>query len=88
MNAGNNISQIMPAESGAKNDTFPQTNLNELKSALDSQICTYYPKITEGEISQQSADQLPRFHINPVEFDGIRMQAELWNPESKQEEQR
>lgn len=87
MNAGNNIPQTMSAESGAKNDTFPQTDLNELKSALDSQICTYYPKITEGEISQQSADQLPRFHINPVEFDGIRMQADLWNPKLEKEEQ-
>lgn len=28
------------------------------------------------EISQQSADQLPKFQINPVEFDGIKMQAD------------
>jgi hypothetical protein len=87
MNSGNNISQTMSAESGAKNDTFPQTDLNELKSALDSQICTYYPKVTEGEISQQSADQFPRFHINPVEFDGIRIQAGLRNPKLEKEGQ-
>lgn len=86
MNAGNNILQIISAESGAKNDIFPQTNLNELKSALNSQICTYYPKITKGEISQQSADPLLWLHINPVEFDGIRKQAELWNPELEKEE--
>jgi hypothetical protein len=87
MNAGNNIPQTMSAESGAKNDTFPQMDLNELKSALDSQICIYYPKITEGEISQQSADQFPWLHINPVEFDGIRIQADLWNPILEKEEQ-
>ncbi len=27
-----------------------------------------------GEISQQSADKLPKFQANPIEFDGIRMQ--------------
>ncbi len=86
MNAGNNILQIMSAESGAKNDTFPQTDLNKLKSTLDSQICTYYTKITEGKISQQSADQLTRFHINPVEFDGFKMQVEIFNLESEQGE--
>ncbi len=26
--------------------------------------------------SQQSADQLPKFQANPVEFDGIKMQAD------------
>ncbi len=25
--------------------------------------------------SQQSADQMPKFQANPVEFDGIKMQA-------------
>lgn len=39
------------------------------------------------KFGQQSADQLPWFQINPVEFDGIRMQAELWNPELEPEEQ-
>lgn len=61
--------------------------MNKTKYASGSQACAYYSKLTEGEISQQSSDQFPWFRINPVEFDGIRMQAELWNPESEQEEQ-
>jgi hypothetical protein len=88
MKAGNNITQTLSAESGAKNYTYPQTHLKEFNSTFDSQACAYYPKLTEGEISQQSADQLPRSHINSVEFDRFRMQAELWNPELEQEEQR
>lgn len=74
----------MSAQSGVDDDTFPQTRLEEVKAVLDSQACSYYPRLAEDEISQQSADQLPRSHINSVEFDGIRMQAELWNPEPEQ----
>lgn len=77
----------MSAESGTKKNIFPHTHLKESRAALGSQSCAYYPKLTEGEISQQSADQLLWFQINPVEFDGFRMQAELGNPESKPEEQ-
>jgi hypothetical protein len=80
------IPQTLSAEFGAKIDTFPQMSLKEFKSVLDPQDCAYYPKITEDEISQQSADQLLWFHINPVEFDGFRIQSELWNPESEPEE--
>jgi len=69
------ITQTMSAESGMDGET-----------ALDSQAYAYYPRLTEDEISQQSADQLPRSHINPVEFDGIRIQAELCNPEPEQED--
>lgn len=61
--------------------------MSKTETASGSQACAYYPKLTEGEISQQSADQLLGSHINPVEFDGFRMQAELGNPESKPEEQ-
>jgi hypothetical protein len=86
MNAGNNIPQTMSAKSGMNEDTFPPKRLNEAKTDLDSQACTYYPGLTEDEIGQQSADQLTRSHINPVEFDGIRMQAELWNLEPEKEE--
>jgi hypothetical protein len=86
MRLWNNITQTLSAESGAKNYTYPQTSLKEFNSTFDSQACAYYPKLTEGEIGQQSADQLLWFHINPVEFDKIRMQAELWNHELKPEE--
>ena len=87
MSVGNNIPQTMSAKSEVKKDTFPQTSFKGFKSALDFQACAYYPKLTEGEISQQSADQLLWFYIKPVEFDGFRMQAEMWNPESELEEE-
>lgn len=86
MNAGYKIPQTLSAKCGEKNDIFPQIHLKESKVTLDSQTCVYYPKLTEGEISQQSADQFPRSHINSVEFDGIKIQAELWNPEPEKEE--
>jgi hypothetical protein len=81
------IPQTMSAESEVKVDYFPSNNLKEAKDGLDLQACAYHPSLTEDEISQQSADQLLRFHINPVEFDGIRMQADMWDskpgPEDK-----
>lgn len=77
----------MSAESEVKKDTFPQMHLKESKAAFDSQACTYYSS-TNDKISQQSADQLLWFHIKPVEFDGIRMQAEMWNPDSELEEEK
>ena len=80
------IPQTMSAESGMDGDTFPPKRLKEAKTALDSQAYAYYPGLTEDDISQHSADQLPRSHINSVEFDGIRMQAELCNPEPEQED--
>ncbi|GEM_PF-1210539 len=80
------IPQTMSAESGVNGNTFPPKHLKEAKDAIDSQVYTYYTRLTEDEISQQSADQLPRSHINPVEFDGIRMQVELWNPEPEAED--
>jgi hypothetical protein len=87
MSAGNKISQTLSAESEVNNYSFPQTRLKESKAALDSQACSYCSMLVEDEISQQSADQLPRFHINPVEFDGFRIKEDLWNPESEKEEQ-
>ena len=80
------IPQKMSAESGVNGDTFPPKSLKEAKTALDSQTYAYYPGLTEDKISQPSTDQLPCFHINPVEFDGIRMQAELWDPNPEQED--
>lgn len=80
------IKQRMSAESGVNGNNFPQTRLKEAKTALDYQAYAYYPRLTKFEISQQSADQLPRSHINLVEFDGIRIQAELWNSKPEQEE--
>lgn len=62
--------------------------MNKTETASGSQAFSSYPRLTEGEISQQSADQLSRFHINPVEFDGIKTQAELFYSELEQEEQR
>lgn len=67
----------MSAESDVKNCTFSQTHYKEVKSVFCSQVCIYCSILVEGEISQQSADQLLWFRINPVEFDGIRMQAGL-----------
>jgi hypothetical protein len=67
------IPQTMSAESGISGDTFPPKRLKEAKVALNSQAYAYYFRLTEDEISQQSADQLPWIHINPVEFDGVRM---------------
>ncbi|MCC4771142.1 hypothetical protein FXV91_13500 [Methanosarcina sp. DH2] len=40
----------------------------------------------EFRFSQQSTDQLPESPINPVEFDGFKMQTELCNLEPEQEE--
>lgn len=88
MNAGNNITQTLSAESGVKNYAFPQMRFKESKAAFDSQAYAYYPELTEDKISHQSADQLPWFHINPVEFYGIRIQAELWNLALKKETQK
>lgn len=68
------------------NDWLDLAN-EDAKTAFDSQAYAYYPRLTEDKISQQSADQLPWSHINPVEFDGIRIQAELWNPKPEQEEE-
>lgn len=86
MSVGNKIPQTMSAESGMNNCTFSQTYLKEPRAALDSQVCAYCSSTTD-KISQQSADQLLWFHINPVEFDGIRIQAELWNLKPEKEEQ-
>jgi len=61
--------------------------MNKTETASGSQAFSSYPRLTEDEISQQSADQLLWFHINPVEFDGIRIQAKLWNLEPKKEAQ-
>ena len=36
---------------------------------------TMFAKSNVGEISQQSADELPKFQVNPVEFDLIKIQA-------------
>ena len=80
------ISQTISAESGVNGNTSLSKRFKEDKAALDSQVYAYYPRLTEYEISQQSADQLPRSHINLVEFDGIRMQAELWDSKPEQEE--
>ena len=80
------ISHALSAESEVKGNNFLPKRLKETKSALDSQVYAYYSRLTRGEISQQSADQLPRSHINLVEFDGIRIQAELWDSKPEQEE--
>jgi hypothetical protein len=80
------ITQTMSAEFRMKGKSFPPKRLKEANAALDSQSYAFCPRFTKDEISQQSADQLPRSHLNPVEFDGIRMQAELWNPEPEQED--
>lgn len=77
----------MSAESGMGSETFPAKHLKEPEAIFCSQAYAYYPKLTEDEISQQSADHLPWFHINPVEFDGIRIQAEMVNPKLEQEVQ-
>lgn len=37
---------------------------------------TVSAKSLVDEMSQQSADQLPKVQVNPVEFDGIKMQAD------------
>lgn len=80
------IPQTSSAESGIGSETFPPKRLNESKAAFDSQAYAYYPRLTEDKISQQSADQLSISHINPVEFDGFKMQTELCNLEPEQEE--
>jgi len=80
------ISQTISAESGVNGNTSLSKRFKEDKAALDPQAYAYYPRLTEYEISQQSADQLPRSHISRVEFDGIRMQAELWYSKPEQEE--
>lgn len=61
--------------------------MSKTETVSGSQPCAYYPGLTEGEIGQQSADQLSWFHINPVEFDRFRMKTDLFYPESEQEEQ-
>ena len=58
----------------------------DAKNALDFQTCSYYPRLTETEISQQSADQLLRSRFNPIEFDGFRIDTEVHNPEMEQED--
>jgi hypothetical protein len=80
------IPQTTFAKSGVDCNNFLPRGLKKAKPAFYSQACAYYPKLTENEISQQSADQLPRSHIKPVEFDGIRIQAELRSPEPEQED--
>jgi len=81
MNVGNKIPQTMSAKSGVKGKNIPQTRPKEVKIALDSQAYNYYLELAENEIDQQSADHFLEPHINPMEFDGIRIQAEMWNPE-------
>lgn len=65
------------------NDWLDLAN-EDAKTAFDSQTYAYYPRLTEDKISQQSADQLPMSHINPVEFDGFRMKTKLWSPEQEE----
>lgn len=81
MNAGNNIPQTMSTKFGVKGKNIPQIQLKEVKATCDSRTYVYYLKLIKDEISEQFVDQLPKSYINPVGFDGIRIQAEIWNPE-------
>jgi hypothetical protein len=75
----------MSAEYRMKSSNFQPNLLKEVKSTHDFQAYAY-PRITENEISQQSADQLLRSRFNPVEFDGFRMQAEFLDSKLEREE--
>lgn len=76
------ITQTMYAEFRMKSSNFQTNLLKEVKSTHDFQAYAY-PRLTENEISQQSADQLLRSRFNPVEFDGFRMRADLFSTEQE-----
>jgi hypothetical protein len=80
------ITQTMSAEFGMNRSTFLLYILNEDNSTPHFRIYEYCPRLTEDEISQQSADQFPRSCFKPVEFDGFRMQAEFLDSKLEREE--
>ncbi len=73
---------------GTNRSDFLPNFLKEAKSTPDFQAYAYYLRFTGDKISHQSTDQFPKSYINPVEFDGTRMQAEFLDFKLKREETR